>query len=221
MILHKRYFYTSKIYSKIRLDPYKNGLISVLVGALLGDTHAEKRKNSTRFIVHVSNKNIEYLYSLHKFFYKNGYCSTKKPSISRRVGKNNNVYFSIRFKTFSLKSLNFLYELFYNESNKKIVPLYIQKFLTAQAFTVWFLSHGIRSGSGLKVFTDNFSYQDLLYLQKAIHDNFKILPAIQPHKIGYVIYFKKENKQDENANKRYSIKDGKKNTFKTTNFQYK
>ena len=196
MILHKRKFYTSRIYSNTRIGPHNIDVISVLVGGLLGDCHAEKRNNSTRFTIHASSRNVEYIYSLHKFFYKNGYCSPEKPGTQKQIGKNNKVYFSIKFRTFSFTSLNFLHDIFYNENKEKIVPSEIHKLLNRQAFAIWFMDDGGRSGSGLKLSTDSFTYNDVVYLQKAIHQNFKIVPTIQNHKQTHVLYFKKENKQD-------------------------
>jgi hypothetical protein len=181
-------------------------VISILVVCLLGAAHAEKRNNATRFIIHVSSRNVEYIYFLHKFFAKNGYCNLKKPKISKQIGKNNKIYFSIKFKTFSFSSFNFLHDAFYNEKKEKIVPLHIHKLLTAEAFAIWFMGNGDKSGSELKIFTDKFPLKHVICLQKAIHENFKILPTIQHHKKYkseklkqdrlYGIYFKKRDKHN-------------------------
>lgn len=196
MIVHFRKFYTAKLYSDQRIGPHNLDLISVLVGGLLGDCDAEKRNNSTRFVIHASSRNAEYIYSLHKFFYKNGYCSPEKPATKKQIGKNNKIYFSIKFKTFSFTSLNYLHDMFYNSRKEKIVPAEIHKLLNKQAFSIWFMDNGGKSGSGLKLATDCFTYTDVVKLQLAIYENFKILPTIQDHKQRHVLNFKKENKED-------------------------
>nr|QGX86668.1 putative site-specific DNA endonuclease [Chloroidium sp. UTEX 3077] len=196
MIVHKRKFYSSRIYSNKRVGPHNLDVISVLVGGLLGYCYGEKRNNSTRFVIHASSTNVEYIYSLHKLLYKNGYCSAKKPGMRKEIGKNNKVYFSIKFRTFSFTSLNFLHDIFYNESKEKIISFEIHKLLNRQAFAIWFVAHGGISGSGLMLSTGSFAYKDVVTLQRAIHQNFKILPTIQRHKQAHVLYFKKEDKED-------------------------
>lgn len=196
MIQQKRNFYIARLYSPQRIGPHNLDLVSVLTGCLLGDCHAEKRNNSTRFTINTSSRNVEYIYSLHKFFYKNGYSSLEKPATKRKIGKHNKLYYSIKFRTFSFTSLNYLHDMFYNSRKEKIVPAEIHKLLNKQAFAFWFMDDGGRSGSGLKLSTEGFAYPDVVRLQSSIHQNFKVLPTIQHHKEGYVLYFKKADKQD-------------------------
>ncbi len=135
MILHKRNFYTSTIYSKQRIGPHNKNVISMLVVCLLNDSHAEKRNNATRFIIYASSKNVKYINYLHKFFVRNGYCNPENLKLNKQIGKNNKIYFNVKFKTFSFSSLNFLHNAFYNEKKEKIVPLNIDELLDPQAFT--------------------------------------------------------------------------------------
>ena len=84
--MFKRKFYTQNLFSKERIGPHNEDVISVLVGNLLGDGYGEKRKNSTRFQIHMSSRNVEYVFWSFKFFAEKGYSSRKKP------GKNGFVF---------------------------------------------------------------------------------------------------------------------------------
>ena len=190
MNIFKRKFYTQKLSAKQRIGPHHIQVLSVLVGNLLGDGHAEKRNNSTRFQIHMSSKNAEYVFWLHKLFAENGYCSSTKPVVKRQIGKNNKVYFSIKFRTFSFSSLNFLYDCFYIEG-KKTVPTNIENLLTEQALAIWVMDDGGKSGSGMKISTESFSLQENLFLQKVFKQKFGIEPTIQRHKEKNILYFKK------------------------------
>jgi hypothetical protein len=176
--------------------PYNLEVTSVIVGGLLGDFYAEKRANLTRFSIHASNRNVEYISFLHTFFSERGYCTRKKPPLCVQIGKDNKVYHSIKFRTFSFSSLNFLHDAFYNEKKEKIVPANIYQLLTKQAFAFWFMDGGGKYGSGLKLSTDRFTIQGVILLQKAILYNFKISAKIQHHKKSYVLYFCKNDKEN-------------------------
>ncbi len=196
MFFLKKNFHTQKLYAKERIGPHNKDVISVLVGNLLGDGYAEKRNNSTRFHIHMSSRNAEYLFWLHKFFAEKGYSSPTKPVVKKQIGKNNNIYFSINFKTFSFSSLNFIYDSFYNKE-KKVVPTNIYTFLTEKALAIWVMDNGVFSskkdlrGSGMKISTESFSYEENLLLQKTLSEKFSIKPTIQHHKQKYLLYFKK------------------------------
>ena len=200
--MFKRKFYTQNLFSKERVGPHNQDVISVLVGNLLGDGHAEKRKNSTRFQMRIMSRNAEYVFWLHKFFASKGYSSPKKPVVKKQIGKKNSIYFSIKWKTFSFSSLNFLYDSFYstnkdtikNNQNIKNVPTNIYSLLTQQALAIWIMDDGGKSGSGLKISTESFCYSDNLLLQKTLKTKFSIEPSIQRvsvHKNKYSLYFRK------------------------------
>lgn len=194
-----RNFYLSNISTKKRIGNHNKDVISVLVGNLLGDGFAEKRSNATRFQIHMSNKNAEYIFKLHSFFKEKGYCSLEKPKVKKQIGKNNKVYFSIKFKTFSFSSFNYLYDCFYfkqeiNEKTifKKIIPENISSFLTEKAFAIWFMNDGGKSGKGYKLSTKSFFYYEVCLLQNAIFKNFNLHCNIQKHKNKFVFYFEKK-----------------------------
>ena len=166
-------------------------MISTLVGNLLGDGHGEKRVNAVRFHIHLCSKNVEYINWLHLFFSKRGYCSTNKPLLSKQIGKHNKVYFCLKFRTFSFSSLLWLYDSFYNNSKKKVVPLHIYDLLTPKAFAIWLMDEGGISGQGVKIPTESFTLEEIMILQRSVYDKFNITSTIQRHKNKHILYFPK------------------------------
>ena len=186
----QRCFYTKRIASKQRIGPHQEQVISILVGNLLGDGYMEKRNNATRMHIHMSSRNVEYINWLHIFFNEKGYCSTDKLKLTKQIGKNNKIYFSCKFRTFSFSSLNFLYDCFYVEKKKK-VPQEIYNLLSPRALAIWVMDDGGKSGAGIKISTESFCLQDVIRLQTVIFEKYKITCTVQQHKSNYVIYFQK------------------------------
>ena len=197
-ITGRKSFYTPNLSAKKRVGPHNQDVISVLVGNLLGDGYAEKRKNSTRFHIHMSSKNAEYVFWLHRFFADRGYCSPTVPKAKKQIGKKNKPYFSLKFRTFSFQSLNWLYDLFYPEretgkGRKKCVPTNVKPLLTKRALSIWIMDDGGRGGDGLKISTESFSLHDNTVLREALSENFLITPTIQRHGDKHLLYFKKSD----------------------------
>ena len=202
MVLTKRNFYTSKLYSEKRIGPHNRDVVSFLIKNLLGDGYAEKRNNATRFHIFISNKNAEYIFWLHSFFKKNGYCSAEKPKVKKQIGKHNVIYFSIKFTTFSFSSLNFLYDLFYVKKQinneicfKKVMPKNISSLINEKVLAAWFMDDKKKSGSGFKISIGNFSYDEHVLLQKAFLEKFNLCCTIQKHKNKFIFFFKKADKE--------------------------
>lgn len=217
----KKDFYTLRTPSKTykeRIGVHHKEVISVLIGNLLGNGFAEKRSNATRFHFCMESKNAEYIFGLHSFLKGKGYCSTDKPKAKKRIARKNNVYFSIRFRTFSFSGLNYIYDSFYVEQNLiaqtdkdlaklclaksfksfkslKVVPKNISTLLTEKAFAIWFMAEGEKSDAGLKISIKQFSSSDRLLLQRAILKRFNLDCNIQKHKDKSVLYFEKKNKE--------------------------
>lgn len=184
------YLVTAQVNTTSEAD---HDVISSLIGSLLGLGHAEKRSNATRFHIHVKSKNAEYIFWLHKFFYSRGYCQSNKLKVSKTISKNNTVYYSIKFRTFSFSSLNYLYDAFYDTQKKKIIPTNISSLLTKKAFAIWFMDHGGKSGNCITISTESFTYSQMCLLQKAIFEKFSLKCTIQKHKDKHVLYFAKND----------------------------
>lgn len=193
MILFTKTFYTNRLYTEKRIGWHDKDTVSVLVGNLLQDGHAEKRGNATRLTVHMSSKNAEYCFWLHTFFKEKGYCSPQKPKIIKQIGKNNTIYFSIKFRTFSFSSLNWLYDAFYIKK-KKTIPISIDTLLTEKALAIWFMDDPAKTHPGLRLCTQCFSYENHVLLQKALFKKFSLRTNIQRSKDKNVLYIEKKDK---------------------------
>lgn len=189
----RKSFYTKRLLSRERIGPHNEEILSTLVGSLLGDGWGEKRLNSTRFHIHAGSPNVEYLYWLHQFFGKRGYCSTDKVKPIKQIGKGGKIYFSYKIRTWSFQSLNFLYELFYEKKRKRI-PKEIGSLLSPRALGIWLMDDGGISGKGVKISTESYSHTDLLLLQKALKERYSLVCTIQRHKERWILYFPRSQK---------------------------
>ena len=196
-----RGFHTARLPAEKRIGPHNQDVMGVLVGNLLGDGHGEKRKNAARFHIQMSSRNAEYVFWLHTFFAERGYTSPKKPSVAKQIGKGNSVYLSIKFRTFSFRSLLNLYDAFYVEGGageggwRKRVPPNIGSLLTEKSLSIWVMESGGRSGSGMKISTEGFSLSDTLLLQGALRNRWSLEPTVQQSGGLFSLYFKKSDLQ--------------------------
>lgn len=173
---------------------HNEDVISTLVGNLLGDGWGEKRSGSSRFHIHMSTKNMEYASFLHKFFSDRQYCSTNPLKREKQIGKSGKVYYSVRFRTYSYSSLNWLQELFYPEGLSKRVPANITSLLTPRALAIWFMDDGAASGAGCRIATHSFSRDDVGILRDALEERFGFHCTMQRQGKCWTIYFIKSEK---------------------------
>lgn len=186
-------FFTATIKAKERIGPHKQEIIDIIVGSLLGDGWGEKRNNSTRFHFHVSSRNAQYLDFLHNLFLKNGYCSDIKPKKKIQVGKNGKKYYSIKMRTFSFTSFNEIYDMFYPDIKKKVVPKNIAQYLTGRALVIWVMDNGSEGVAGTKISVESFSLKEIETLQSALFFNFGLQYTIQTDKQWHVLYLSKKS----------------------------
>lgn len=109
--------------------PYNLDALSLIIGSLLSNSYMEKHGLGFRIVFIKCSRNVEYLMKFHSFFANNGYCSNKKPKMSKLVGKDNKIIFIYRFKTYSFSSFDWLFNMFY-ENSLKIMPHNLDKYLT-------------------------------------------------------------------------------------------
>lgn len=184
------YSYAFKAYQ--RIGPHKKEILDTIVGSLLGDGWGEKRCGSTRFHFHYTSKNVEYLEFLHVFFATNGYCSSKTVKKTRQIGKFGKIYYSIKLRTFSFSSWNWLYDLFYSSVKQKHVPKNISELLSPRALAIWIMDDGGVSGKGSKISTESFTLEEVKLLQAALFERFDLRYSIQRHKEKHILYLSKE-----------------------------
>jgi hypothetical protein len=189
-----RWFYSDIGCSHKRIGPHSQDVISTLVGNLLGDGWGESRAGSTRFHIHMSTRNVAYLSWLHGFYKSQGYCSEKRPCLSKHIGPKGKVYYSLKFRTWSFQSLNWLYEMFYTHHPDtrdvtKHIPHNIGDFLTPRALAIWCMDDGGATTTGFKISTESFSREDIRRVQHALSTRYGIETRVHRHGVAWVVYF--------------------------------
>jgi len=189
----------SRLKGIYRIGPHNKDIISIIFGSLLGDGQGEKRflGVGTRFSFSQEASHVNYLMFLHKLFSELGYCNSKLPFITTRLGDKGKRRKVARFSTWTYTSFNWIYELWYDKKIKH-VPECIDQYLTPLALAIWIMVDGAKVGKSLKLRTNSFSYNDCLLLIKALNNNFNLKASIQSagNKDQYLIYIWTESMTD-------------------------
>jgi len=191
-------FSSPRILSTNRIGPHNFNILSILMGSLLGDGSMEKDGNGSRFTFYQEKSHGEYLLWLHKTLFELGYCTSNLPIISSRIGINNNIRYIYRFRTFTYSSFNWIYDSFYihNSNSVKIVPSFIEQYLSPLALAVWIMDDGSKDkNKGIKFCTNSFRLQEVQFLANCLQNKYGLNTSI--HKTGainqYNIYITKES----------------------------
>lgn len=198
IVIQKRTFFelSKGKSSQFRIGPHNKDFISFILGGLLGDVHLEKRKQGcgTRIIFEQCQQNIQYLYWINDFLIKRGYCKNQKPFFKKRIAKENKVFFHFRINTYTFTSLNWLYNLFYNNNKVKIIPIdnEIWQYFNELSLAIWFMDDGSKTKSSYKLATNCFTLLELQFLQKLLLLKFNLITTLHSAdpKKGYIIYIK-------------------------------
>jgi hypothetical protein len=191
-----RNFWCSSLKSNQRIGPHNLDIISVMIGNILGDGYAEYRSGSTRVTLHLVLPNREYIGWLHSFYVEQGYNSSNTLNFKKQIGKQNKIYFSTKIRTFSFKSFNWLYELFYKPeglSYKKCIPCNIEEFLTPLTLAIWFMNDGSRHNSGVLLHTNCYGIEDIKILQQAFLRRYNLKTSLHSKNGKWIIFFGKNN----------------------------
>ena len=177
--------------------PHSIQIISILVGSLLGDAHGEKRGNA-RYSFKQGGRNLEYLLWNWKIFSQAGYCTSNKPKLTKTIGKDNKIYFNLKFNTFTFPSLNFIFDNFYHLKIKNVPDdSFLDTFLTPLALATWIMDNGSKEiKAGLLINTNSFSYSDVSRLCKFLETKYKFNPKPRLKnklKDQWIIYIPKHN----------------------------
>jgi hypothetical protein len=180
--------------AKFKLDPF---LKQVLVGNILGDVYLRRfsPKANVRLVFRQGSVNSTYLlhlYNLYQVFV------TTPPSVSEVVDKKTGKSrFNLSFTTLALPCFNEIYEIFYLDG-KKIIPNNIAEHLTRISLAYWIQDDGSFTGSGLKLYTNAFTLEELNLLIEALNKNFSIKATINisnREKSQYTLYISKNQLQ--------------------------
>jgi len=175
-----------------RIGPHNEDVISLLVGSLLGDCHAEREKSGgVRFRFKQSEAHKDYIFWLYEFFNKRGYCTNNLPVLFKDGDKLQ--YTCYRFGTYRYTSLMWLYKLFYNHNKQKRVPKNIADLLTPLSLAVWICDDGGFHRPGVRLHTNSFSQEEVMLLSLALETKFNIKSTIHKNKHNFLLYIKLES----------------------------
>ena len=185
-----------KIRGEYRIGPHNREILSIINGSLLGDAHAEKRLSGigTRISFYQEDTHVKYVLFLHSFLSKAGYCNNKLPVINKRLGIKGKVRKVVRFHTWTYTSFNWIHKEWYIDG-KKCIPNNIDLYLTPLALAIWIMDDGAKVSKGLKLCTNNFTYDECIYLTKVLSKNFNLKASVQSagSKDQYIIYIWKSS----------------------------
>nr|NP_803522.1 orf221 [Monoblepharella sp. JEL15]AAO64967.1 orf221 [Monoblepharella sp. JEL15] len=161
-----------------------------VIGTMLGDASMEYSgtKNPRLRFEQLYPDRESYINSLYILF--KDFTGTPPRIVERKPDKRTGkIYRTISFKTRSMVSLNFFYELFYatssNGTRTKIVPITIKDLLNPRVLAYWIMDDGnmITSG-GTQLCTDSFTKDEVILLEQAIQSNFKLHTRLEEHGVG-------------------------------------
>lgn len=163
--------------SSKRIGPHNLDLLSILIGSLLGDAHAERHGLGTRFCFQQEDIHRGYLLWFHDYLAKLGYCRSTLPVISSRIGNKGKLRYLSRFKTFTYSSFNWIHDDFYI-NRVKVIPESLGDYLTPLALAVWIMDDGGKVSKGLKLATNSFSHKETEFLAKLLRDKFDLKTSV-------------------------------------------
>lgn len=170
-----------KIRATKRIGTHNSDVISVIFGSLLGDAFAEKHGNGTRICFQQEHLHSSYLIWLYNFFEERGYCTNNIPKISSRLGNKGKLRYILRFKTYTYSSFNWIQDIFYSplgENGKKIIPLNIADYLSPLALAIWISDDGAKVSSGLKLCTNNFTFEEVNLLALVLRNKYDLKVSV-------------------------------------------
>jgi hypothetical protein len=133
--------------------------------------------------------------------YERGYCSDLAPKTITQISSQGKIYYSIKFRTWSFSSFNYIYDLFY-KNKVKIVPKDIGNYLTPLALAIWFMDDGSKHSAGVLLHTNLFSKEEVELLQKVLLSKYGLITTLTtkiskstPNK-AYIIYVWKKSLPD-------------------------
>jgi hypothetical protein len=162
---------------------------------MLGDwwSHIVPGRNSlsVRFQIEQSISNTAYIHQLTLFLYEKGYCASFIPRLVKKseatLDKRNDKTvdrFNFRLTLFTFSSLVWIHEGFYSNTTNtgkslKRVPSWISDFITPLGLAHWIMQDGSRQkGQGVMIATNNFSYEDCIFLSKILNEKFGLRTSV-------------------------------------------
>lgn len=176
-----------------RIGPHNEEVLSVIVGSLLGDGHAERLQNGgvrIRFRQQVKHK--EYIFWLHGFLYERGYCTKNLPVLfEQKYGDK--IYQAYRFGTLGFSSWMWLYKLFYTNNKVKVIPKNIYEFLTPLALAVWIMEDGTWK-PGVRIATNCFTKEEVELLSLVLDSKFNLKSSLHKNNSNYSLLISEDSR---------------------------
>jgi hypothetical protein len=161
-----RYYSTRLSNSQRSFFTITSDLHNIIIGGILGDLHINREGNNARLMFKQGLDHKEYVYHLFDLF--SSYSNMKEPRHYEFLDKRNNkVNTSVDFHTYSLPCFNVYYDLFYVDG-VKIIPKNIGELLAPSGLAYWAMDDGCKTGSGFRLNTQSFSYEDNLLLMEVL-----------------------------------------------------
>lgn len=180
------YFCSPKLNSFKRIGPHNWDILSIIIGSLLGNGSMEKSINGSRFVYYQAKENWEYLLWLHQVISKLGYTDKNIPKIYSRnklVYELEEIRYYFRFKTFTFSTFDWIYDAFYPNKSRKVIPNIIGTYLTPLSLAVWIMDDGTSlKKKGFKFSTNSFTLKEVQNLAWLLKTKYNLDTNI--HKSG-------------------------------------
>lgn len=169
-------------------------ILDFLIGGLLGDASGELYSTSKTpiFSFKQSVKHAEYLYYLYLIFLYWGYTSLNVPLPTKTKDGAGNTHEYLRFRTFAIPSLSWIYYMFY-PNGLKVVPHNIGDYFNSRVLAVWIMDDGSWVGSGILLHCNSFSLSDVQRLVELLKDKFQFKASIRAKGNNHIIYIHAES----------------------------
>ena len=168
-------------------------LVEIIVGSLLGNSYMKKNKLDNSIIISFvkCSNNIEYLMWFHKLLVEGGFVKQKKPKLKKVIFKKNKVLYTYIVDSYKLYNVNWLYEIFYNSSAKKIIPNNFYLLLTPLSLTIWYLENNPKM-LNLEPSKFEIKNKDLDNITNVFKEKYNIEIAINLENKNIVIFYIKK-----------------------------
>ena len=189
-----------------KLKEYKDSLIELtieqkeaIIGLMLGDASLQSQNKGKTYRIKFEWGDKNKAYVLHVFNLFDEWVLSQ-PHKKERLSPKGNLVINWGFQTFSHKAFNYLAELFLLDKGGKkgISENLVLDHLTPRGLAYWFMDDGGKSSSGLKIATNNFSFNEVEILALILIKKYNLKTSII--KSGalnqYNLYISKKSMKD-------------------------
>ena len=179
-----------KMRANRRIGPHNKDVISIMVGSLLGDGYAERRRGGIRLTIQQESSNVAYIMWFHKNLAERGYCKEDKPKRGMRIGKGGKVRYFYRLRTYTYKSLGWLYDIIY-DGKKKVITKEIKEYINPLSLSIWIMNDGGRVSAGMKLSTNGFTREEVEILSGILNEKYGLDTRLHRDREKALIYVPK------------------------------